>query len=634
MTTRLRSLFVFALAVSVGLCAAWPEAADQAQQTRDTPGQAQAGTAVLTGVVISNDTDARPIRRVSVSLNGGNLRASRTALTDDSGAFIFTGLPSGTYSANASKPAWLSSQYSESGRGPVTPIKLTEGQRLAITIRITRSAVISGTIRDPLGRPIANVRARVMRYVAMNGQRVLQATSGTGGSTDDRGMYRIYGLQPGDYVISAVPQPMPEVRPVSEEEIRWAKSRLSTASMPGNPMTPGATVAPPPAPAQTIGYAPVYFPGTTDPMGATTITLRAGDERSGVDIPLQYVPTAKIEGTLVGPDGRPTQNAQVSLVPGGKLMGQSLDLIMSVVNISRPTPDGKFAFTSVPPGQFIVVARGTNQGQGPMPVMIDRLVGISGAPPPPPPPPPPIAPNAMTLWAIADVEVNGHDLSGLAMTLRPGVKVTGRILFDGSILPPPAEIVKTRLTIAPAQNNLIGGGSGAAQVAIDGTFMFQNMVPGKYRISGSAPVGMTQNMGWQAKSVMVNGRDALDFPFEIADSDLAGVVVTFTDRFAEIGGSLFDAAGKPVVDYSVVLIPADRNYWVPGSRRIRSIRPGAEGKYRFASLPAGEYCLIAVADMSQIDMTDPAILEQLAAAAYKITIVDGEKKVQDLKLAR
>jgi hypothetical protein len=119
MTPRLRPLFVFAFAACVGVCAAWPQAAPQ-QPSRDTPGQAQTGTAVLTGVVVSNDADARPVRRASVSLNGGNLRTGRTALTDDSGAFIFAGLPSGTYSANASKPAWLPGQYSESGRGPST----------------------------------------------------------------------------------------------------------------------------------------------------------------------------------------------------------------------------------------------------------------------------------------------------------------------------------------------------------------------------------------------------------------------------------------------------------------------------------------------------------------------------------
>jgi protocatechuate 3,4-dioxygenase beta subunit len=618
---------IFALAVSVGLFAAWPHAA---QQTRDTPGQAQAGTAILTGVVVSNDTEARPLRRASVSLNGGNLRMGRTALTDDNGAFIFAGLPSGTYNLNASKPAWLGSAYSESGRGSPTPVKLTEGQRTTITIRLTRSAVISGTVRDPLGRPMANVRARVMRYVTLNGQRVLQTFGGTGGVTDDRGMYRVYGLQPGDYIVSVVAQQLTDVRPVSDEEIRWAKSRINAG-----PMSLAAPTPQPP-PAQTVGYAPVYFPGTADPLAATTITLRAGDERSGVDVPVMFVPTSKIEGIVVDADGRPVPQAQINLAPGGRLVGQSLELVMPAVTVNRTGPDGKFTFSGLPPGQFIVVARGSTQTAAP--VAVDRMFRVAGAdvPLPAPPPPPPLPPNAMTMWAMADVELNGHDISGLALTLRPGLKITGRVLFQGSILPLPAEVSKTRLTIVPAGNNSIGGGSSfTAQVAIDGTFTFQNVVPGKYRISGTAPTGTTQNMGWRTKSVMVNGRDALDFPIEVGESDVAGVIATFTDKMSDISGSLVDAAGKPVNDYWVVVIPADRTYWMPGSRRIFSTRPAADGKYRFPALPAGDYCLVAIADITQIDMTDPAILEQLAAAAvYKFTLAESENKVLDLKLAR
>ena len=43
--------------------------------------------------------------------------------------------------------------------------------------------------------------------------------------------------------------------------------------------------------------------------------------------------------------------------------------------------------------------------------------------------------------------------------------------------------------------------------------------------------------------------------------------------------------------------------------------------------------LVAVADLTQFDWMDPAILEQLAAASFKLTIADGEKKVQDLRIA-
>ncbi len=62
-----------------------------------------------------------------------------------------------------------------------------------------------------------------------------------------------------------------------------------------------------------------------------------------------------------------------------------------------------------------------------------------------------------------------------------------------------------------------------------------------------------------------------------------------------------------------------------------TIRPGADGKYRFANLLPGEYYLAAVTDLEPGDWGDPAFMEQVAAAAIKLTFAQGEKKVQDLR---
>ena len=65
-------------------------------------------------------------------------------------------------------------------------------------------SVITGTVVDEYGEATAGTQVRVMRYVMQGGRRTLQQ-AGTG-STDDRGIYRVYGLQPGDYIVSAVPR--------------------------------------------------------------------------------------------------------------------------------------------------------------------------------------------------------------------------------------------------------------------------------------------------------------------------------------------------------------------------------------------------------------------------------------------
>ena len=76
---------------------------------------------------------------------------------------------------------------------------------------------------------------------------------------------------------------------------------------------PAAAV--PPAAAQTVGYSSVYYPGTVDPLAASVVSLSAGEERTGINFSLQMVPTARLEGTVVDPDGRRVSAAQLTILP-------------------------------------------------------------------------------------------------------------------------------------------------------------------------------------------------------------------------------------------------------------------------------------------------------------------------------
>src|SRR5262249_22272254 len=154
------------------------------------------------------------------------------------------------------------------------------------------------------------------------GQRRLQQ-SGTSLTTDDRGAFRIYGLPAGDYVLVAVSQSTPDIKTVTPDEVRWAMGDGRTGSSP-------APTTPPPAAGATNAYVPIYFPGVLDLSAATTITLNAGDERQGLDLQLQTTITAKVEGTLLDPDGNPPQAPQINLIPEDRLRpgAQSLPISM------------------------------------------------------------------------------------------------------------------------------------------------------------------------------------------------------------------------------------------------------------------------------------------------------------------
>jgi hypothetical protein len=65
---------------------------------------------------------------------------------------------------------------------------------------------------------------------------------------------------------------------------------------------------------------------------------------------------------------------------------------------------------------------------------------------------------------------------------------------------------------------------------------------------------------------------------------------------------------------------------------VQTARPASDGKYKVTGLPGGEYFVVAVTAVDRSEVYDPLFLEQLVPVAFKITIKDGEKKTQDLRL--
>jgi len=122
--------------------------------------------------------------------------------------------------------------------------------------------------------------------------------------------------------------------------------------------------------------------------------------------------------------------------------------------------------------------------------------------------------------------------------------------------------------------------------------------------------------------------------FRTVRADIGGAVITFTDRPTELTGLLLDTSGKPALEYFIVAFPVDRSLWTAQSRRIRSARPGSTGNFRIAGLPPGDYYVCAMTDLEPNLLNTRDYLEPLVAASIKLTLTEGEKKTQDLKIAR
>jgi hypothetical protein len=546
-------------------------------------GVAQSGS--IAGVILTGDGEGTPVARAIVTIAGAPLRPSLVTMTDQAGRFVFSDLPAGQFTLSAAKSTYLPMSYGQTaaGRGSGLPITLSQGQQVSgLTWKIPRGAVIRGRITDDRGRPMAQAPIVLMQYRETDAGRALQPITWSSPSEGD-GSYRVTGVLPGDYLVAALPpggyvympEPFlpngPEVRQVTLAEMQWALKELA-----------GPTGVPEPAQGQAVTYTRMFFPGTADPESALAVKVTLGEERGGIDIQMRLLPSARIEGRVVGPDGKPVERPRISMSGS-----------------STSAPGSTFSRRNLTPGRYTITAHGANN----------------------------------TLWGRVALDVNGVDLLDVEIKLALSASVSGRILFESSSKPGPTDASSVRVMLRPSGSGLL-----PVAAAASGTFTSVGVEPGRYRLHATvlATAGAPAGPGWSLKSAMLNGRDITDELFEIGDAEqITGVVVTFTDRPAELTGVLQDATGQPAPGFYVVVFPADRKQWSQGSRRMPApVRSAADGAFRFAGLPAGAYYLAAVTSVDQADLADAAFLQELSRAAVSVTVAEGERTVQNLKFGK
>jgi hypothetical protein len=445
------------------------------------------------------------------------------------------------------------------------------------------------------------------------------------------------GLVPGEYIVGTVGRDSSETmyfEALKMHEMQAVETRLFAATATLRDKFEAVDFARSPETPK-IGYASVYYPGTLQSASATAVTLGISEERSGVDVQLQAVPLATVSGSIIGPDG--------GLPPGGQVrLVETNALIPGFKSFSSPIRnDGTFTINAVPPGQYTLLARtnsrvmmrlansdGTVEVQAksfeyaievaPERKVLSELQAQTNQGGPEP------------LWGQAEISVDGRPLTNVVLQLQRGFEVSGSYTFDGTP-PQPPDLSRVRFTLTPASTiNVDTMAPQPAAVNTPGRFTLRGVTPGRYRLNAT---GLPA--GWTMKSAMFGGRDVLDTMLDVKGGDeLTGGMVTFTNRPAELSGSLQDQSGKPVADYTIVVFPSDRRFWTPQSRRIQAVRPSTDGKFSFRNLPAGEYRLMAVIDPEPGDWFDPAFLDQLLGAAVPVSMSEGEKKVQDVRISR
>jgi hypothetical protein len=552
------------------------------------------GTSAVRGRIVAGDTGT-PVRRAQVRISGPDI-GNKTALTDNQGRYEFRDLPAGRFNLNVSKSGYVTMQYGQNRPfEPGKPIDLVDAQVMEkLDVALPRGGVLAGRVVDETGEAVADADVTAMRMQFQNGKRRL-VPAGRNAQTNDLGQFRIYGLPPGEYYVSA-----------------------SFRSMfPLMDMVNAATGGGPTGSNQTSGYASTYFPSTPNPGEAQRVSLAVGQELPSVDIQLQPARLAKITGMALGSDGKPMSGAMVMLMPSMK------DAMMFMPGgTSRTDKDGNFTLNSVTPGDYSLQVQSMGGGAfataGGNVMMFNVRTSDDG---------PKADGPAQREFGSAALSVSGEDITGLVITGTRGAKASGTLKFSG---PPPdgAKNVRISAPATDADNNPMPT-LGNANVRDDGTFEIDSLVGGHVFRPANLP------KGWMLKSVNFNGEDVTDRGVEFKPGeDITGIEIELTSAVQTVTGTVASDTSQPVKDYTVVIFAEDQQKWALAQNRwMSSARPDQDGRYRVTSLPPGHYYAIAVDYVAQGDWQDPEWLARAAKKATTFTLDDGASKTLDLKLA-
>ena len=289
---------------------------------------AQAGE--IRGLVVSAHGGA-PLASVEVTLagttsseDGGSTFSSTHTGLD--GRFRFSELDSGGYVLGFKKDGW------EGGSRVSRHTELSEaGMDETLEVRLRRSVAISGRVLDPDGDPLAGAEVQVREWTTAQGRRLLRPINST--RTDDLGDYRMWGLNPGRYIVTVSPQPLPA-----------------------------------PAGVHAVEYTTRHYPGLDRAADAPPLDLDWGSEATGIDFRLPRSAPTALEGAVFDAGGGPCSRCPVTLA-----VATGDEFVAGIA----ATEEGLFAFRGIAPGDYRLIAgggRNARMGAADVHVPADRPV--------------------------------------------------------------------------------------------------------------------------------------------------------------------------------------------------------------------------------------------------------------------
>ena len=355
----------------------------------------QQDTCIVSGMVVKLAGSA-PLKSASVRLISIEDRArAYSATTDGGGRFALKNVERGRYRLRVRRNGFVTQEYGQkTPDDPGSILTLAPGQEVKdLMFRLIPWSVIAGRIRDEDGEPFPWIQVTALREVYTDGKRKLSPDAQE--ITNDMGEYRLFGLRPGRYFVSA------------------------TYSTRGQELEQMSELAPAEESAA-LGYVPTYYPGTPDPGRASTITVKPGDEIPSVDILLQRVAAYTIRGRIYNMIAhRPGKNVSIMMQPrNSKLAWTTFNF-----ETTAQEKDGSFVLNHVIPGPYTLLALWFDEGK--------------------------------QYLAKQNIDVGNADVVGVTLTIAPGMTVNGRVIWDGK---PGLEGDELNISAYPTEQSYYFGG--------------------------------------------------------------------------------------------------------------------------------------------------------------------------------
>lgn len=536
---RFRVTAVFLLIVMTSFCAL------AQTQTAATPAPAETPAGTITGKVV--DERGQPLSNAIVyarvaSLSG--IQKSLTTVTDREGAFKFSGIERAPYFLSASLPA-----YTTALRDPGVEQPTTYSPGDSATLTLVKGGVITGTVTNLAGEPLVGIIVKAQMLRDTNGRRITNDSS-QAKLTDDRGIYRIYGLAAGTWVVMAGGT-HPYISNISAFD----------------------------------RDAPTYAPSSTRDTAAE-ITVRTGEEVAGVDIRYRADPGRLVSGQVTtAAESGPFNVTLMSVEDPGASWSNNQYL--------QPGNRG-FVFNGVPDGDYVLIAQ-SSYGNS------DRALSVKR-----------ISVRGVDVTSVELVTKPLASIAGrvvLEDSKAPECAGKPRPPFNEILI----YAWHNDNEAAKEIPQIIWSIGAPAKLDADGSFTLHNLMPAEYYFASRQPVKYWYPRSIQFVPAPVAGAKVASKPVDAthvwtrvkAGDKLTGLTITFAQGAASLRGQVTLGEGEQLpAKLFVYLVPAEREK-AEDVLRYFTVLVSPEGKIALMNIAPGRYWVMAqaVADDSGSPVT-------------------------------